>query len=493
MHDKKLIQLLRTFETSEIKALDKFVRSPYFNTNPTIVKLWTHIKKYAPDFSAAPLSEEKTFKKVFPKTAFNEQKLRKLRSILLKIVQDFLATEQFRKDDFLCQKKLATAYYEKELYSWFEDSYRKKIKQLNEKPILNEIDYYQLNQLHHELFFNQRSKKHIPTPPDLVACSIHLAYYNELKKLKYLCEWKNRAFLTKEVIPEKIQVLKIDNNYLRYSNPLFQMYHGIFRMFTEVFEKAQQTFLNVIQLYETHSPKLPKDDKVLIIHYLLNFGVSAIRFNEKKYGHTLLSLYKKALDSQALLWKNQLESTSYTNIVYLGSRIGEFNWTNQFIYDYQHKLSGGNPALYFEFALSILGFHQKEYEITFYRLENFNFPNLTMELSRKTLQIRSGFECFLKRKDFYQILIYKSENFKKYLQRKNELSNTKKDDFLKFNDTVRKITCYLYEYANADNFEKLETKVRNEERFLGRTWLLNHLNLILKNKGNYSDLVTPNT
>ena len=79
MHDTKLVQLLVKLTKSELKALDKFLNSPYFNTNKTVYKLWKHTKQYAPNFSSSMLKEEKIHSKLFPNKPFNERTIRQLR------------------------------------------------------------------------------------------------------------------------------------------------------------------------------------------------------------------------------------------------------------------------------------------------------------------------------------------------------------------------------------------------------------------------------
>ena len=248
MENSKLISLLRTFDDSEFRRFDKFVKSPYCNNSKAIQNLWEQLKKYSPNYAASGLDTEKFFKKVFPKEAYDEKKLRQLRSRLLKLIEEFLAIEQFKKDEFLVQQKLAKDYYEKDLYHWFEEGYRNIIDFINKKSVLNELDYLQLNQLHHELFFNQRSKKSKPNPPDLEACSHQLNHYYELKKLKYLCEWKCRTFFTKEDLPERLVGQRINTENIDQELPLFQLYQRIYTMFDQGYE------LSLIHISEPTRP-----------------------------------------------------------------------------------------------------------------------------------------------------------------------------------------------------------------------------------------------
>lgn len=375
---------------------------------------------------------------------------------------------------------MATAYYEKDFYNRFEGDYRKIIAEINAKPIQSEVDYLDLNRLNHQLFFNQRSVKHIPSPPDLWQCSEQLEHFYWLSKLKYACEWHSRSFITKEKSPDFIKLLVLPKKYINTTFPLHLLYYNIYSLFSKSIEDNEPLFIHTTEILKTQVNKLPLEENTLLLMYLINHAINGTRIDDSKYDKILFSLYKLGVSSKALFWKNQLSENPYLNIVYAGSTVGEYDWVTNFIDNYHGKLNAKTKDLIRDFALSVLDFYQQNYENAFYRLENIRFDDFTREISKKMLQIRSGFECFLVRKDFFQILISKSDNFNKMLYRKKGIETTKKNAYSNFNTTIKNIAILINKNAPKKEFIEIRAKINNQKIFLGRSWIINHLNEIIK-------------
>ncbi len=452
MHDTKLIILLRTFEEREIKALDKFIQSPYFNNSKTISHLWIYLKKYAPIFDAPQLVKEKIFKKIFPKLSYDDKKLRQLRSRLFKLVEEFLAIEQFKKERFLVQKKLATAYYEKGIYNWFEDNYRELIQDIEKKSIQNEDEYLASIQLHHELFFNQRSTKHTPNPPDLLKCTEQLENFYWLGKLKYACEWNSRRLITREKIPVEMINLKIPKKFTVQKYPLIYLYQKIYQLYKQPIQKNEILLENTIKFFYKLQNCIDVEKQTPILMYLLNYGIRAFKIDEIKYSQKLFSIYKIGISSKALFWKQLIGENSFINIVYVGCLAKDYNWVSNFINNYQQHLTFETRQETISYCLSILHFFKANYVEAFYQLENLKTSNLIKEMSRRALQIRTCFECFLLDDNFYSILLGKSENFRKFLNRNENINDEKKIAFHKLNESIKTMGNLIYKNGKRKSF-----------------------------------------
>lgn len=475
MRETKLILLLRTFENSELKALDKFIQSPYFNSSEVIIKLWKHLKKYAPKFDAPQLDKEKTFKKIYSKEAYNDKKLRQLRSRLFKLIEEFLATQQFKKDDLFKRQKLATAYYEKDFYSSFEEATRDMIAEISTKDILHDGDYLDLIQLHHQLFFNQRSTKHLPSPPDLWQCSEKLAAFYWLRQLKYACEWSCRRFLSIEKRPKNIDISPIPSKFLSPQFPLFNFYFNIYTLFNQSIEKGETLFFETANVFLSTTDTIPLKEKTPLLLYLLNYCIVCHRKQEQKYLPIFFSLNKVGLETGAFLWKNQLQNAQFLNSVFIGCKLKEFEWVEQFILAYQSKLNPTTKTAIATNAMAIRSFYQQKYKDAFYQLEQIKFKKASSEIGRKSFQVRCGFECFLQKRDFYEVLQYKSESLKKFISRKGIINEQKRIAFSNLNNAVRQTATLVYQNADKKAFDKVIKKVEKQTPFSEKSWLLHHL------------------
>ena len=78
MQHSKLIALLKTCNRKELRKLDKFVDSPYFNTNRNVVAFYRYVQQFAPKFESKQLERKAVFSALFPNEAYKEKRLHKL-------------------------------------------------------------------------------------------------------------------------------------------------------------------------------------------------------------------------------------------------------------------------------------------------------------------------------------------------------------------------------------------------------------------------------
>ena len=62
----KTIEIINTFSPEELKAMSVFIKSPYFNSNKNLVKLYEALRKSIPLIKENKVSEEDIFRKVCP-------------------------------------------------------------------------------------------------------------------------------------------------------------------------------------------------------------------------------------------------------------------------------------------------------------------------------------------------------------------------------------------------------------------------------------------
>ncbi len=475
MKETKLIILLQSFEKSELKALDKFIRSPYFNSSDILIKLWEHIKKHSPNFDSPQLNKEKTYKKVFPKKTFNDKNLRQLRSRLFKLVQTFLTTQQFQKNESLSRMQLAEAYYEKDFYDWFEDESRSMIQDIHENEMLHDGHYLNLIQLHHQLYFNQRSPKNLPSPPDLWECSEQIDDFYWLSKLKYAAEWSCRKFLNIEKRPKNIDVSNIPNKYTSPEYPLFYFYYAIYILFNQTLEEGEDLFFETANTFIDSADTIPLKERTPLLFYLLNFCSIGHRKYEEKFLVTLFSLNKVGYENEAFLYKNEIQPTSFSNLVFIGCKMKEIDWVMQFIADYQAKLPLTAKAITINYSLATVDFFKNDFKTAFYRLEKIKYQQPSRELGRKSFQIRCAFECFLQQEDFYEVLQNKSENFQRFINRKDLINEQKRAAFNNLNNAIRQTANLILQKASKIQFIKMIEKIDKQMPFSEKTWILKHL------------------
>ncbi len=100
MHKSKSVILLSTFATEEIRSFGDFLKSPYFNKNTRVVKLFDELRKDHPDYTSRSISKEKLYGKLFRGKPYNDQVMKNLNTELFKLEREFLAHDMLERDRF---------------------------------------------------------------------------------------------------------------------------------------------------------------------------------------------------------------------------------------------------------------------------------------------------------------------------------------------------------------------------------------------------------
>ncbi len=100
MNKSRLILALRSFTPDEMKRLNEFLHSPYFNKSKSVLKLFAELKKLYPEFPAERTEKRVVYSKMFKDKDYNEQVMKNLISDLNALCREFLVVEFARNDTF---------------------------------------------------------------------------------------------------------------------------------------------------------------------------------------------------------------------------------------------------------------------------------------------------------------------------------------------------------------------------------------------------------
>ncbi len=136
MIKSKLIDILETFSEEEFKELEKFVNSPYFNTNKKLTAAYGYIKNFINNFSEPKFTKEGLYEEVFPGSKYRDLEVRKLLSGLTKLTELYLGQKIYDAETFEKNIYIAGALISKNLTARAE----KIIEQVENEFSLNKIN-----------------------------------------------------------------------------------------------------------------------------------------------------------------------------------------------------------------------------------------------------------------------------------------------------------------------------------------------------------------
>ena len=101
MQQSKLIKSLQQLNKEEIKAFDKFLQSPYYNSSHKILLFYRILcKHYKNGFTSARLKKQRIFDKVYPNApCFQDSNIRNLMTLLYQHLQKFVFIEQIQQKE----------------------------------------------------------------------------------------------------------------------------------------------------------------------------------------------------------------------------------------------------------------------------------------------------------------------------------------------------------------------------------------------------------
>lgn len=116
MIHSKAIDVLKTFTKEELKQFSDFVRSPFFNKNKNLIKLFDVLEKYHPEFDA---ENEKVYSNVYTENLYHHDNLKKLMSEMLRLLDNFLCLTGMKKEKFTSERFILQELLTRNLDDYF--------------------------------------------------------------------------------------------------------------------------------------------------------------------------------------------------------------------------------------------------------------------------------------------------------------------------------------------------------------------------------------
>lgn len=435
MQQNKAFHLLRCFDTWELRSLDKYLRSPFFHTQSEILLLWELVWPLAPAFSAPILARRQLFAALWPGEPYQVQQLRYLLSDFTRLIEGFWAFKQWEGDSFRKQQDLMRAYESRGQRKYFEQQARKVTKglsqsalssqKLQERFLLEEIQYLAAENKGRDSYPVQSVLQGL----DQMSITLHL---------KYACEGVNRAHIYREnwqaeLTPFLLQALQKNDSL---HTPLSRLYQLVYQMLTE---PTPLPYFEVLEAKLWEATGIEQKERIPLFFFALNFCIRRINAGEEAFRARAFQLYQQALTQNMLLDPaGFLEENHFKNLVALGTRLQAFDWTEQFIEDYQDQLAPALRTNAYRYNLAYLSFAQQAYRKVLQLLQQVEFTQVFYQLGAKTILIRTYFET-----EEYEALRYQLRNFRSYLSREKSLSEAQRKLYVNLCQVMQLLNRYV--------------------------------------------------
>lgn len=466
MQTFKLFQILTHFDKLEQNRIRKFISSPYFNKDKVVLALFELMAEEINDPSNKVWTKEKIWNALASELPYDDARLRKYQSDLLKLVEQYLIQQEFESETPLTNAFLLRAVKKKKL-KILHNSTLRVIKHIPEKIPYRDgnffLSQYLVETAYENLIIDMEEKK--TDRRNFEDASRFLDCFFIGEKLKLFCEVLSSKKYAKHeydisLIEETISFAE-KSNYQEI--PFINVYYLVYKMYIEPNEV--QHYYKFRALLSNFPHLFPKSEEKVLSDFAQNYCVNQINQGNSKFLNELFDVYKNIIDKNFFDLEGNLESSLFRNIVVVALRTGEYEWAEKFINTYYKVLPEEIRENIYSFNLSQLYMYQKKYTEVIKILQEVEYNDYVTNIVAKTTLIGAYYEV-----EEIDPLFSLLESFRVYLNRNKEIPSARKTNY----KNLIKFTKKLLSIPPSDNkkLQQLKQEVELTKNIASRDWLL---------------------
>ena len=382
MQKSRLIELISTLNRKEIKETRKFLASPFFNHRTDVQALFELLAQ-----EENVLSKEEAFAILFPKEAYEPQRIRQVMSWLQKLIEEYFFIRAVRAEEINRKIKLIQEFRSRDLDRHFMITIREAEILLEKSPdrsgTWHEQNYKLLQEKH--IFAERRQRtgeQHLQALTDE-----HDASYL-IEKLKHACLIRSYQAVNKVEydLGLLLPLLPYLTEHFWKKWPAAGIYFFSFKMLSE--KDGHPFFHQLKEQLKKHHHLFPPEELRDIYLFAINFSIRQFNNEEKNYAREAFQLYRDMLHAKLLTLDGNISRFAYRNIVALGLKLQEYEWIENFIMDQKEFLEIQYREATFSFNLAKLEYERKNFAAAILLLQKADYSDILLNLAAKTLLIK---------------------------------------------------------------------------------------------------------
>lgn len=465
MHNSKLYSILEHFNKYEQNRCRKYIQSPYFNKNETLVLIFEALIKDINRGKKKDITKEAFWKKI-SKQAYDDVRFRKYLSELLKLIEGFISQQVYESNPLYQATFLIDAVGDKKLEKLYNStmrSARRLSEQQNNRSASHFYHQYRIERSYYDLTEFERNRTDRQNSEE-IAENLDCFYLAE--KLRIYCGVLSQQNITPYTYDLKFMeeiIRHIESNDYNHIPPI-ALYYQIYLTHIEPDNEAHYFKLKeLLDMYGLQFPINQAKDELYMSAQ--NYCIRKINQGNQQFLKELFILYQDLLKREIIFADGELSPWYFRNIVVIGLRLGEFKWTESFIHNYNEKLPEELRENAVSFNLASLYFYRKDYNNVIQLLQTVEYDDFTYNLNSKAMLLATYYET-----DEIEPLYSLLESFRTYLNRhKNTIQENRRASFLnliRFTKKLSKIT-----YGEEKAIQKLKEEIKTNPNVASIGWL----------------------
>ncbi|MBX2871076.1 MAG: hypothetical protein KTR30_03225 [Saprospiraceae bacterium] len=471
MQNGKLIDIIRRLSPKEQKRLESFLDCDLFNRNQKVKDLFQIINSQITNNQPLTINPIDISHQLEPDTPFDERRFNNFLSKLLQLVYQFLSIAHFQQQGSWQQAALLHELTKRDAQRHIKGALH-KWELVNEKEERRDLQYHlsvaNRNDYKDRFELEQNNRRYHPY---LQEQSDHLDLAYMIEKLRIACDMQSRNTIIQatyhcHALPELRLLIENNDRYLQH--PTINTYWHCLQMLEQQQRTDYKTFRDLLQ---AHHRCFSKGELRTLYQYGLNYSIKMINSGDSTFYEEIFGLYQVMLEKELLLVGNQLSQWSFKNIVTTSIRLKAFDWTEDFIDQFQHKLAPENQFNALSYNLAALAYAQGDYRSALQHLQHVEFTDSSYHLGAKIIQLKSYYE--LEEEEAFLSLI---AAFRKYLKRNQHISSYRKTANAHFIQLAKelfllKIKLKLKDKGALRQWRQIRLKLDEKAPIANKDWL----------------------
>ncbi len=397
MISSKAVDVLETFAPEELKEFGQFLRSPYFNSNKNLIKLFDVLKVSL----AKDIDEEQLYAKVFPGKKYNYGIFKNLLSELYVQVCEYLAVKRIRqkygdKNTYLI-KELVDRKLVKHADKWIittKDFFTDKalaIEDLHTDFLMEEYSAFS-NYARDQRWLQNLSKKEDP----LLMSKKFAVYFLARFISQYLFITHSMFKLKKEIQLKPMQDIMNDTyNFLKENLeeevPTVEILYHIVKMHAE--PSNTEWYYQLKELWVKHKSNVSVQIARNGFIYLSNYCENRFENGDDDFIMEQFNLERNYFkDDLPMKFLGGVNPDTYEKMIVNGLTIGEINYIEDFIEKYNKSLPETAWNATHHYTKAYVEFSKKNYNDAIELLSKIDGGFLLTEFAVKDLLLMTYYE-----------------------------------------------------------------------------------------------------
>jgi hypothetical protein len=384
-------QLLAAIPVAERGALRDFWRSPYFNRREELTRFGEMLLAEVEATRAA--DRRRLYAKLFPATAYSDQRFRLLCSDLLRLTETFLQIRSGAREAQRQELDLLRSYRQLGLHKHAAAVERRLARYLNAPH--GDDRYHRLREQFLWEQYHQQSRESRSNPFDWSALQHHLTFSFLIARLRQAAYAEAYRTVIPTAEPPVDPLFEwclayLEREQLADDHPGIGLYYHIYRALQR--PEQDHHFRYFRELLREHATLFPVEEARDLLLLAANYCIRKVNEGATQFFTEGLALYRTGLQTEVLFRDGRLSRFTYNNIVALALRNAETDWAADFIEDYRERLDPAYRDSTYAFNRARLAYELRDLETALTHLRNAEPKDTLNHLIIKTLQIRVYYE-----------------------------------------------------------------------------------------------------